>query len=322
MDFLKKYDILLSNIDKKNFNTKPYELYDPIKYFFSLKRKKIRPIMCLLVCDLFSGNLIRAIRPALAIEYFHNFTLIHDDIIDDSNLRRNEKTIHKKYGLNTGILSGDALLIKSYELFDKLPHKIYKKLLILFSKTALEVCEGQQMDINFEKKYKISFREYIKMIGFKTGVLSGFAFKLGGILANTNSYNIKLLYKFGFYLGIAFQIMDDYLDVFGDPNSLGKEQGKDIYKNKKTILYILALKNGLINDRQELKYWYSIKSKEKKKFFCVKKIFKKLKIDEKVINIINKYNKKSINLLKKIELNYNKKKQLIQFTKYLLKIDF
>lgn len=323
MLLLKEYTKLLSEfIELKNINQDLKELYDPIFYFLSTGGKKIRATMCLMACDLFSGNLDCALRPALAIEYFHNFTLIHDDIIDQAPIRRNNPTIHKKYNLNTAILSGDILLIKSYQLLDQLPNEIYKQVVILFSQIALTVCQGQQMDIDFETKKEISIEEYITMITYKTAVLGAFSFKLGAILANAKFSDINLLYQSGINLGIAFQIMDDYLDVFSTKENFGKKYAGDIYKNKKTILYLLALKNGSQDDRNELNYWYSINSNNTKKIFAVKKIFKKLKVDEKALQIVNKYNKKSAQYLNKIENRVEKKKPFLELLDYIISRTF
>lgn len=319
MTFFNQYIKLLSESMKtENFDSEPKELYEPLLYFLSIGGKKVRSIMCLMACDLFAGDLRIAVRPALAIEYFHNFTLIHDDIIDKAPLRRNQSTIHEKYNMNTAILSGDALLIKSHQLFNELPVKLYKKSLVLFLQTAIEVCKGQQMDMNFQSQKEVSFEQYIKMITYKTGVLFAFAFKLGAILANARPMNVELLYQYGLHLGIGFQIMDDYLDIFGNHQSFGKKHAGDIYENKKTILYLLALQTGSDNDRNELNYWYSIKSKNIEKISAVEKIFKRLQIDEQTIKVVREYNQKSIEYLNQIKKKPQKKQPFLDLSNYLL----
>lgn len=320
MIFLLKYKKILSRFIKiKKKKLEPRELYDPIHYFLSLKGKKIRPLMCLMACDLFAGNLYHAIRPALALEYFHNFTLIHDDIIDNAPLRRNHLTVHKKYNINTAILSGDVLLINAYQLFNKLPNKLYKKILVLFSNTAIQVCQGQQMDINLNNQKEAYFEEYIKMIYNKTAILSGFSFKLGAIIANAKKNDIELLYQYGLHLGIAFQIMDDYLDVFGEQKFFGKKKFNDIYEKKKTILYFLGLQSSSKKENKEIKEYYSIKKKNFNQTLYIQNLFKKLKIDKKVIKLIHQYHKKSIYFLNKIKIKNNKKKILFELSNFLLK---
>lgn len=318
--FLLKYKKLLSKFSKiKNFNLDPKELYDPLRYFLSLEGKKIRPLMCLMACDLFSGDLKTAIRPALALEYFHNFTLIHDDIIDNAPLRRNQLTVHKKYNINTAILSGDVLLIHAYQLFDKLPSKLYKKSLILFSNTAIQICEGQQMDINLNNQKEVSFDQYITMIRNKTGTLGALSFKLGAMIANAKRNDMELLYQYGLHLGIAFQIMDDYLDVFGEQKHFGKKNSNDIYENKKTILYFLALKNASEKEKKQIKYCYSIKNKNFNQTLYIKNIFKRLKVDDEAIKFVHKYHQKSIDFLDKISMKNKNKKIFFDLSNYLLK---
>lgn len=318
MFFLLKYQKLLSKFIKlKKNNLEPKELYTPIKYFLSLKSKKIRPLMCLMACDLFLGNLKQALGPAVALEYFHNFTLIHDDIIDNAPLRRNQLTVHKKYNINTAILSGDVLLINAYKLFTKLPNKLYKKSIILFSNIAIQICEGQQMDINLNNQKKVSFNQYIKMIHYKTAILGAFSCKLGAIIANAKKHEIELLYQYGLNLGLAFQMMDDYLDVFGKKKYFGKQNYNDIYENKKTVLYFLALKNASKEEKKKINYYYSIKYKNINQILYIKNIFKQLNVDIEAMKLIHAYHNKSIMFLKKIKI-YNTK-NFFNLSNYLLK---
>jgi len=219
----------------------PYNLYEPISYILELGGKRLRPVLTLLTTALFDGNYKNALDAALAIEVFHNFSLVHDDIMDDAPLRRGKTTVHEKWDINTGILSGDAMLINSYQYFESYPNEEFKKLVQLFSKTAIEVCEGQQYDIDFETRDDVTIAEYLKMVEFKTAVLVASAMKMGAIIANTSEENQDLVYEFGRNLGIAFQLQDDYLDAFGDPKTFGKQVGGDIIENKKTFLFLKAL---------------------------------------------------------------------------------
>lgn len=218
----------------------PENLYQPIKYILSLKGKRIRPQLVVLGAELFGFTAIDTVVPAsIAIEYFHNFTLIHDDIMDKAPLRRGQETVHQKWGDDVAILSGDALLIKAYEQLAQCPSSDIPDLLKVFNKVALEVCEGQQMDMDFENKGIVSEAEYVNMIRLKTSVLLGGALKLGAIIAGAPSTEQDKLYNFGENLGIAFQLQDDILDAFGDPETFGKQVGGDIIVNKKTILHVL-----------------------------------------------------------------------------------
>ena len=206
----------------------PKNLYEPIQYILNLGGKRLRPVLTLMTADCFDGEIKTALDAALAVEVFHNFSLIHDDIMDAAPLRRGHQTVHEKWDLNTGILSGDAMLIMAYQLFENYPPNIFQKLAKLFSKTALEVCEGQQYDIDFETRDTVSISEYLKMIEYKTAVLVGAAMKMGAIIANASKDDQERCYEFGKNLGIAFQLQDDYLDAFGNPETFGKQVGGDI----------------------------------------------------------------------------------------------
>lgn len=233
-EFLKTY----------NVSREPESLYKPIDYILQLGGKRLRPVLTLMTTACFDGDVNRAMNAALAVEVFHNFSLIHDDIMDAAPLRRGKETVHEKWDLNTGILSGDAMLIKAYQLFENYPPATFRELAKLFSKTALEVCEGQQYDIDFETRTKVSINEYLKMIEYKTAVLVGAAMKMGAIVANASTEDQDRCYEFGKNLGIAFQLQDDYLDAFGNPETFGKQVGGDILENKKTYLYLKAIENG------------------------------------------------------------------------------
>ncbi|MFM7894761.1 MAG: polyprenyl synthetase family protein, partial [Flavobacterium sp.] len=239
-------------------NKEPKNLYEPIQYILSLGGKRMRPVLTLMATEVFNVDCEKAIPAATAVEVFHNFSLIHDDIMDDAPLRRGNQTVHEKWDLNTGILSGDAMLILAYQYFENYEPKIFQALAKLFSKTALEVCEGQQYDVDFETRDDVTIPEYLKMIEYKTAVLVGAAMKMGAIVAETSEENADLIYDFGLNLGIAFQLQDDYLDAFGDPETFGKQVGGDIIENKKTYLYLKAMEFANEEDKKQLLDLFSI----------------------------------------------------------------
>ena len=242
----------LEFLNTYNIEREPKNLYQPIEYILNLGGKRLRPVLTLMTTACFGGEVSRAMDAALAVEVFHNFSLIHDDIMDAAPLRRGQETVHEKWDLNTGILSGDAMLIRAYQLFEKYPPATFRELAKLFSKTALEVCEGQQYDIDFETRLEVSIPEYLKMIEYKTAVLVGAAMKMGAIVANAAIEDQDRCYEFGKNLGIAFQLQDDYLDAFGNPETFGKQVGGDILENKKTYLFLKAIENGAPEIRTEL----------------------------------------------------------------------
>lgn len=320
MEFLNHYQKIVSEaIEKYKFTEKPSELYEPMNYIISHGGKRLRPIMVLMANDLFGGDLQNAIKPALAIEFFHNFTLIHDDIMDEAPLRRNKPTIHTIHGINVGILSGDGLLIKAYQFFEDLEPQLFKKCVKIFSHTGAVLCEGQQQDVNFERMDVVSHDEYFEMITNKTGVLSAASFQIGAIIAGASDTEAQALYNFGKHIGIAFQIMDDYLDVFGNQEQFGKKHAGDIYENKKTILYLLALDHANPQELDELKYWYSKETDNVDKIYAVEKIFRRNKVDEKVLKLIQKHNEIGQNYLNEINLPEEKKRPFIELANYLLR---
>ncbi len=320
MNFIENYQqIIAKAIQKHNFKNKPAELYEPMNYIIGNAGKRLRPIMVLMATDLFGGDIEKAIKPALAIEFFHNFTLIHDDIMDGAPLRRNNPTIHTLHGINVGILSGDALLIKAYQFFEDLEPELFKKCIQIFSQTGAVLCEGQQMDVNFETMENVTYDDYIDMITNKTGVLSAASFKIGALIADASEEEAELLYNFGKHIGIAFQIMDDYLDVFGDVEQFGKKHAGDIFENKKTILYLLAMEYATEEEKKELSFWYSKKTENVDKLYSVEKIFRKAKVDEKVLRLIHKHNEIGHDYLSKINLPEEKKKPFKELANYLLR---
>lgn len=320
MIFLDRYKELINQaIAHHQFKNKPSELYDPINYSMGHGGKRLRPILLLLANDLFEGDFEKALKPALSIELFHNFTLIHDDIMDNADLRRNEPTVKAKYGDNVAILSGDALLIKSYQFFEDLEPVLFKKCIKILSKNGVILCEGQQLDINFETQEKVSYEEYIEMITNKTGVLSAACLQLGALIAGAEEKQADLLYEFGINLGIAFQIMDDYLDTFGDEKSFGKNPFGDINENKKTILYLLALEHANDEDRKMLQNYYLHQIDDANKVSVVLDIFKRTQAGEKALQLVKEYHDKALSYLEKVDRTTEQKQNLVKLADYLLK---
>ena len=262
-----------------SYNNNPKNLYDPIHYILALKGKKIRPVLTLLACNLYQDSIREAISPALAWEIFHNFTLMHDDLMDQSEMRRSQPTVHKVWNDNTAILSGDAMLILAYQHIALAPAGCLQDLLHLFSSTAMEICEGQQYDMDFELLSKVSENEYLNMIRLKTAVLIGACLKSGGIIGGANETDASLLYDFGVNIGLAFQIMDDLLDVYGSSETFGKNIGNDILGNKKTYLLTCALETASGTLKQELSYWLNHNTGDpQEKIKAVTEIYNKLNI--------------------------------------------
>ena len=294
-----------------NKSRNPRNLYDPVKYILEIGGKRLRPILTLMITDCFGGDMSKALDAALAIEIFHNFSLVHDDIMDNAPLRRSKKTVHEKWDLNTGILSGDAMLIMAYKLFESYDDNKFKKLSTLFSKTALEVCEGQQYDIDFESRVDVSMVEYIKMIKYKTAVLVASAMQMGAIIANASIEDQEKCFKFGENLGIAFQLQDDYLDAFGDPKSFGKQVGGDIIENKKTYLFLKAMDLGSEQDKLILNDLYTRKIENKGKVSKVLEIFERTGAAQSTRQIIHDYTENAFLILESMEIN-DTKKELIR----------
>jgi geranylgeranyl diphosphate synthase, type II len=306
-------------IDKHEFGNHPAELYEPIKYIMDLGGKRIRPLMTVLSANLFTDDIEKAIKPAIAVEVFHNFTLMHDDIMDKAPLRRGQSTVHEKWNDNTAILSGDVMLVKAYELMSNLDNSILKEAITSFNKCAAEVCEGQQMDMNFEKIDVVTEKEYVQMIKLKTAALLGFSLELGGIIGGTNKKNRELLHAFGTSIGIGFQLMDDLLDVYGDQKKFGKQVGGDIVANKKTFLLIKALETAKKEDLKTLKKYIGNNSVDSdKKVKEITDIYNKSDIRTLTENKINSYFKEGLKNLSEIDAPLYKKNILKNFAKKLL----
>lgn len=297
----------------------PKNLYEPIQYILGLGGKRIRPVLTLMSAEIFDVSYEKALPAALAVEVFHNFSLVHDDIMDDAPLRRGNVTVHEKWNINTGILSGDAMLILAYQYFEKYEPVIFRDLAKLFSKTALEVCEGQQWDVDFESRMDVTVPDYLKMIEYKTAVLVAAAMKMGAIIAETSAENANLIYDFGLNLGIAFQLQDDYLDAFGNPETFGKQVGGDIIENKKTYLYLKAMEfaNGV--DKQELADLFSVQMAENEsKIVQVKEIFVNSGAAKATQKAIEAYTFKAFETLEKMDINTEKKTILRVFGEGLM----
>jgi geranylgeranyl diphosphate synthase, type II len=244
-------------LDRENFQREPKELYEPITYILTLGGKRIRPVMMLMTVDMYGGDIHQSIPAALGIELFHNFSLVHDDIMDRAPLRRGKLTVHEKWNANTAILSGDTMLVKAYEQFLKLPEPLIKPALAVFNLTATGVCEGQQMDMNFEDRNDVSISEYLEMIRLKTAVLIGAAFSLGSLVASAPEADQRKLFEFGIHTGLMFQLRDDLLDAYGDAEIFGKKQYGDIITNKKTFLYLKALEHLTGRDQRRFAELYA-----------------------------------------------------------------
>jgi len=302
-----------------DINNSKSSIYQPISYLLQAGGKRIRPAMSLMAANLFTDDLSGAIRPALAIEVFHNFTLMHDDIMDNAPLRRGLKTVHKKWNTNVGILSGDAMLIQSYQLLADTQPELIPQLLDVFSVTGLDVCEGQQMDMEFETRSDVGVDEYLFMIRLKTSVLLAGAMQIGAIIGGADNDSQKLVYEFGENLGMAFQLRDDYLDAFGDPIKTGKQPGGDILADKKTLLLIRALEKSTASTKAILeKYIGNSNCNSKEKVNSVLEVFEALGLREEMNELIIQYDGKAIKSLAAIEVTTERKKPLLDLATALL----
>jgi len=303
-------------IPKSYLHSVNKDITTPLEYFLNNGGKRFRPLLCFLAHEIYLPINQNTLHAANAIELFHNFTLIHDDIMDNSLLRRNHKTVNHKYGINTAILSGDALMIVAYEELSKLESSKLPLILKLFNKVAMEVCCGQQMDMLFEKRDNVSMEDYIEMIRLKTSVLLAFSLKCGALLGNASLGNADLLYQFGIQIGLAFQILDDYLDAFGQDGIVGKKIGGDIIENKKTFLYIKALELASETTKSKLLELRTLKD-ETKKINQTKEIFQELKIEKLALQKIEDYYKQSSILLEEIVVEDKKKNSLREILEIL-----
>ena len=310
-------DLINKGLENLSFSDHPKSLYNPIKYILEIGGKRIRPFLVLMSAECFGNDFKKALPAALSVECFHNFTLMHDDIMDSAALRRGNQTVHLKWDVNQSILSGDALLIYSYKLLDSYESDIYKKLNNVLNTVALQVCEGQQLDIDFENKSDVTFNEYINMIELKTAVLVGAALKMGAIISGASKSDLKLIYSFGVDLGIAFQLQDDYLDTFGNQSLVGKSIGGDIIENKKTAMFHLSLSNSDNLQKEELIKLYN-NYNQTDKISKVKKIFKDTGSDSKTLDLVKEYTNRALLSVEKLSISNEKKLELIKFSKSLM----
>ena len=303
-----------------HFPKSPASLYAPGEYFLTLGGKRIRPVMCLMGNELFANINLDAYEVATAIELFHNFTLIHDDIMDAAPLRRGMETVHMKFGTNTALLTGDVMMIRAYEYLNKINTQYLPRIMGLFNRTAKEVCEGQQLDIDFEKMENVSLDTYIEMISLKTSVLLAASLEMGAILGGASDGNCRHLYSFGKNLGIAFQIQDDYLDAFGDPAKFGKEVGGDIRQNKKTFLMIHALE--VANPTQKRDLLNLLSQQPADKVQQVLTIFKDCGVGQWAKELKEKYLQTALKDLEDIAVMSIRKKPLAELAAYLIQRDY
>lgn len=306
--------VFVDYLEAKVQTKEPASLYDPILYILRLGGKRLRPILTLMTAEVFDVDYKKALDAALSIEIFHNFSLIHDDIMDAAPLRRGEPTVHEKWDTNTAILSGDTMLIMAYQLFENYEPLVFQDLARLFSKTALQVCEGQQYDMDFETKDEVSVEEYLRMIEFKTAVLVGAAMKMGAIVALASKEDQNNMYEFGRLLGIAFQLQDDYLDAFGEAESFGKQVGGDIIENKKTFLFIKAMEFSNEEDRLQLQQLFGVSpSDASDKIEAVKQIYQVSGSADATRKAIESYTQQAFSVLEALTISKNKKEALKTF---------
>lgn len=309
----------LTFLQNKTWVKEPKNLYEPVDYILQLGGKRIRPVLTLMAADIFGSDYKTAMNAALAVEVFHNFTLVHDDIMDDAPLRRGMETVHEKWDINTGILSGDVMLILAYQFFENYSPEIFQKLAKLFSKTAIEVCDGQQLDVDFETRQDVSIDEYIEMIRLKTSVLVAAALKMGAIVANATENDADKIYQYGLFLGLAFQLQDDFLDTFGNPETFGKQVGGDIIENKKTYLYLKAMELADTSDQEKIHYFYNQKLEDNSiKIHEITRIFEKYDIPFYIQSLIKDYTQKAFDSLEGMEITEENKEALRNFGFYLM----
>jgi geranylgeranyl diphosphate synthase type II len=290
-----------------------------MSYILGLGGKRLRPVLTLLAAELFGGKYEDAYDAAMAVEFFHNFSLIHDDIMDEAPIRRGKTTVHQKWDVNTGILSGDAMLIEAYRYLEPYSATVFKELTMLFSKTAIEVCEGQQYDVDFESREDVEVEGYLKMIEYKTAVLVGASMKMGAIIAGAPEVSQKHIYDFGLNLGIAFQLQDDYLDAFGDPKTFGKQVGGDIIENKKTYLYLKSIELSDKTQSRELMDLFSIQPvKTDRKIKRVKEIYNQSGASRETKKAIALYTENAFTHLDELTVSDKKKEVLRNFGEALM----
>lgn len=306
-------------LNDKIKSREPKTLYDPMVYILNLGGKRLRPVLVLMTAELFDCSYKKALDAALAVEIFHNFSLVHDDIMDEAPLRRGKSSVHEKWNIDTAILSGDAMLINAYQLFENYEGEIFRDLAKLFTATAIQVCEGQQYDVDYEEREEVSLKEYMKMIEYKTAVLVGAAMEMGAIIAGEDQECKDKIYEYGRLLGLAFQLKDDYLDVFGDYESFGKQIGGDIIENKKTFIYLKALEMASPKNKIELKHLYSVNSKDaQQKIETVTSIFENTGVVLETQKQIKLYTDEAFELLENLPIDRDKRTIFREFGENLM----
>jgi geranylgeranyl diphosphate synthase type II len=310
--FLEKFNI-------EHFPQQPSSLYDPGRYFLKLGGKRIRPVLCMMANELFDAINPDTWNAAIAIELFHNFTLIHDDIMDNAPLRRGKATVHEKFGSSTALLTGDVMMVAAYESLSKISPNHITSIIRLFNKTASQVCEGQQLDMDYEKLEKVSLKEYLQMITLKTSVLLAASLKMGALLGGALERNQNLVYEFGKNLGLAFQVQDDYLDAFGDPDKFGKKTGGDITANKKTFLLIHALESADEKDKKSLRNL--MKDNPADKIEKVLAIYRKCEVDKWARSLKEQYLEEALKHLEDVAVLSKRKEPLKNLALYLIERD-
>ena len=311
-------ELVNNYIENQDFGGNPKELYAPIEYILRQGGKRMRPTLCLLACDLFNGNIEDCMVPAVAAEIFHNFTLVHDDIMDQAPLRRGMETVYHKWNSDIALLSGDTMLIKAFQYVLAMKKEYSYEVFAELCKVALEVCEGQQFDLNFETQDNVSLESYLEMIRLKTAVLLGSVLKIGAIVAGVDAKNQQAVYDFGINLGLAFQLQDDIFDCYGDVKVFGKMTGGDISDNKKTYLYLKALELASEEDKNILRQLFSMpKGRDEKKIETVLAIYDKYNVRSIVTDLMTKYYEDSLKNLDSIEVSEERKQVLREYAAYL-----
>ena len=316
MQFEKYQKEIDNKLSKIKLSNNPKELYDPVRYMLKMKSKRVRPILAILAYKLVHPNWKKVIQSCLSLELFHNFTLIHDDIMDKAPIRRGKKTIHEKWNKNIGILSGDLLMILAYDMISDLPQNILSKTMLKFNEISIKVCEGQQLDMNYQTRKNIDEKQYIEMIRLKTATLIGLSLQFGGLLANMNNNNLNTLYKIGELFGIGFQLRDDLLDVYGSKN-FGKKIGGDILENKKTFLSVKAYELSSKKERKNLDYWKKNKKSSKEKIKKVTEIFDKLNLKELTEKKIKSFFNLAYKKLESLNVKNSNKEELTNYLSQL-----
>lgn len=313
--------LVIKAISERLPDKQPKELYEPVNYMMSLGGKRLRPVLLLLSADLFGGSVLRSLDAAVAIELFHNFTLLHDDIMDRSPIRRGHPTVHMKWNENSAILAGDVMLVKAYEMIARVPAEQLGDILHIFNTVAEEVCQGQQLDMNYERSgnVDVTITDYLEMIRLKTAVLLGGSMKIGAVLGGAAAEQADLLYRFGEHLGLAFQLQDDILDVFGDQQKFGKKKGGDIFANKKTWLLLKSLELAEGVDQEELNFWLNVENPvENEKVAAVSAIYMRLGTRKLAEEEMTDHAEKALRALEEIDAPKDKKDQLRAFAEMLL----